>query len=338
MTRPTLTTTVLDRMLVPALLSFTRLGYAWNAPGFSDLDSLEGRHVVLTGATSGLGLAASRQLAAIGASLTIVGRQRDRLHTLVEQLQAVSRGRIRGEVADLGNMTEVRALAARLQAHEEPIHVLINNAGAMFNDFGVTADGIERTLALNLLSPFLLTQLLMPRLTSSAPARIITVSSGGMYLAPLDVSALEHPEDYNGTWRYALTKRAQVVLGRLWAQELTGSGVDVFTMHPGWADTKGLRTAMPGFRRVTGPILRSAEQGADTIVYLASSRGLVGQGNGGFWLDRKRHPTQIVPWTREGDAARDALWHLLSRLTCYGAAGVGNAGNRPDAAETRRNP
>jgi NAD(P)-dependent dehydrogenase (short-subunit alcohol dehydrogenase family) len=310
---------LLDRLLLPGAVSFTRLGYAVRCRTFAPLGSLAGRHVVITGATAGLGLAASRRLASLGATLTIVGRDRNRLSTLVGELTAAGTGSVAAEVADLSLLHEVRALAKRLHERNAPIHVLVNNAGALFNDYQVTEEGFERTLALNLLSPFLLTQLLMPRLTSSAPARILTVSSGGMYLAPLDVDALlETQAGYNGSWRYALAKRAQVALTSLWAEELSGSDVDAHTMHPGWADTKGLRESLPLFHRLTRPLLRTTEEGADTIVFLCAGPDLGGEHSGGFWFDRELHPRHVLPWTAETAEQRRALWLTLTRLTAYG--------------------
>jgi dehydrogenase/reductase SDR family protein 12 len=319
MPRPSLGNLMLDRLILPGMLSFTRFGYQWRSGGFSPLPDLSGRHVVVTGATSGLGLATSRRLADLGASLTLIGRNAERLALLQSELQAEASGRVHTEVADLALLADVRQLAERLHRQDDPIHVLVNNAGTLFNDYQQTSESIERNLALNLLSPFLLTQLLLPRLGCSAPSRVITVSSGGMYLAPLDVAALEHPpKPYNGTRQYALAKRAQVELGSIWAEELTGSGVDVYTMHPGWADTRGVRDALPLFHRLTAPVLRSAEQGADTIVYLAAAGNLEDHGSGGFWFDREVHPQHVVPWTAASRAQRPALREMLQRLTHYG--------------------
>lgn len=326
---PSLINSLMDRLVLPGMASFTRLGYAVRAGGFAPYGDLTGRHVVVTGATSGLGLAACHSMAGLGASLTLVGRNHERVTILASELRERSGAEASAEVADLSLLSEVRALARRLHERDQPIHVLVNNAGALFNDYQVTAEGLERTLALNLLSPFLLTQLLMPRLGASAPARIITVSSGGMYLAPLDVEALQAgARGYNGSWRYALAKRAQVVMTGMWAEELIGSGVQAHTMHPGWADTRGVRESLPLFHRLTRPVLRSCEEGADTMVYLASAPEVADAGSGGFWFDREVHPQHVLPWTRESAADREALWTMLTGLTHYGDSAADTAAKR----------
>ena len=113
---------------------------------------------------------------------------------------------------------------------------------------------------------------------------------------------------------YARTKRAQVILTELWAKRLAGTGVVVHAMHPGWADTPGVASSLPRFHRLTGPLLRSPEQGADTIVWLGAAAE-PGESSGGFWHDRRRRPTHRVPWTRETPEDRERLWRECERLT-----------------------
>ena len=194
--------------------------------------------------------------------------------------------------------------------------MLIHNAGAIHPDFRVGQTGTELTVAGQVVAPFLLTSLLMPALLAAAPSRVITVSSGGMYTQRLDPATLQLPASrYSGVTAYARAKRAQVALSREWARRFAGAGVAFHAMHPGWVDTPGVAAALPGFRRVTRPILLSPEQGADTIVWLAATPP-ERLGTGRFWHDRRPRPEYLLPWTRDKDpAAARKLWDHLSACT-----------------------
>ena len=177
--------------------------------------------------------------------------------------------------------------------------------------------GNEVTFATHVLSPFLLTRALRPLLEASAPSRVIVVASGGMYTEPLDVDALDpDPAAYDGTKAYARCKRAQVALAEEWTRELLDTGVTVNAMHPGWADTPGLRAALPGFSRVVGPLLRTPEEGADTIVWLAAAPDAADL-SGLFFLDRRPRAKHRLRRTRRLDDTREAarLWRLCTELT-----------------------
>jgi NAD(P)-dependent dehydrogenase (short-subunit alcohol dehydrogenase family) len=143
---------------------------------------------------------------------------------------------------------------------------------------------------------------------------VIFVSSGGMYTRRLDLSDLGWEQrPYDGVLAYAQTKRMQVVLAEQWAQALAGSGVTVHAMHPGWAETAGVRGSLPRFHALTRRVLRTPEQGADTIVWLAVRRPA--PPTGGFWFDRRARSTHYLPWTREAPADRDRLWAMCERAT-----------------------
>ena len=283
------------------LLSFTNVGYALRKSDWAELPRMDGKTVVITGATSGLGRAAAHRLDGLGANLVIVGRNEAKLNTV----QAEMGGRVATEQCDLSSLAETRRLAERLLALDR-LDVLINNAGAMFAKRELTAEGFERTFVTNLLSGFLLTEMLIPKLVESAPARIINMSSGGMYTRRLSVSDLQNEKDYKPSDAYAHTKRAQVVLTELWAERLAPQGVTVHAVHPGWADTAGVQDALPAFRKMVGPFLRSAEQGADTMVWLAAADEPA-EASGQFWLDRRPRPTHRLKSTVESEAARMSL-------------------------------
>jgi dehydrogenase/reductase SDR family member 12 len=300
---------LIDRLVAP---SFSRIGYALRSPGFEPLPRLDGRTVVLTGPTSGIGKAAAAGFAELGASLVLVGRDRGRLEAVVRELDL---GSYRIEVADLSSLSDVQALADRLDA--SMVDVLVHNAGAMFDEHGRTSDGIERTLALNLVGPYLLTErLLLGGLP--ADARVVLVSSGGMYAARVSLEDQRRADGYRPALAYARAKRGQVVLVEAWTSRHP-AGPTFHAMHPGWVDTPGVETSLPRFRQLVGPALRTPEEGADTILWLAGAEEPVAE-PGGFWLDRRRRATHRIPRTRESEDERADFIRDLA-----GLSGIGHA-------------
>jgi NAD(P)-dependent dehydrogenase (short-subunit alcohol dehydrogenase family) len=306
-----------DRLILPGLLGFTSLGYRWRKRSWKPLAvSLRGRTAVVTGATSGLGQAAAAQLAALGARVILVGRNGDKAaDARREIIAATGNDDVAVALADLSLLADVRKLAHQLLATEPRIHILVNNAGVLLNQRTMTAEGNEATLATNLLAPFLLTEMLLPRMIQSAPSRIINVASGGMYATGLALDDLQSAKpDYDGVRAYARTKRALVTLTELWAEQLRNSGVVVHSMHPGWADTPGVAGSLPAFHAITRRFLRTAEQGADTITWLAAAEEAAGV-TGLFWLDREPHTTHVFPGTDPSPQERQALRDALAGLT-----------------------
>ncbi|GIU92133.1 MAG: short-chain dehydrogenase [Acidimicrobiia bacterium] len=289
--------------------SFTNLGYHLHVRGRKPVSAdMSGRTVVITGATSGLGLATARALAGLGARTILVGRNEERLRRVADL--------VGGETipmrADLSLMSDIRALAAELPSE---IHVLVNNVGVLLPERAVTEEGIEATLATNLAGHFLLTNLLAARLVASAPSRVINVTSGGMYAERIRPDDLQSERGrYRGAVTYARTKRGQVILTEMWAHRLAGTGVTVHAMHPGWARTSGVARSLPMFNRLMGPLLRTPEQGADTIVWLASSPEAA-ESSGLLWFDRQPVPTHLRKATRETESDRRKLWQALVELT-----------------------
>jgi dehydrogenase/reductase SDR family member 12 len=309
--------TALEATVVP---SFTRIGPAVRrrTANWEDIDEMrcDGRRIVVTGATSGLGLATALRLARMGADLVLVGRDRGRLERTEAQVAAAGNGSTQVVVADLGDLVAVRAAATEIVGREQPVDVLVHNAGALTPDRRTAPDGSELTVASQVYGPFLLTALLQDALRRSSaagrgPARVITVSSGGMYASPLVVDDLEMGADYRGAEQYARAKRAQVTLNEMWADRPSPTEVVFHAMHPGWSDTPGVATSLPTFRRVVGPLLRSPEVGADTIVWLAVSPDpAVVESSGRFWLDRQVRSIHRLGRTRRSDTAteRAKLW------------------------------
>jgi NAD(P)-dependent dehydrogenase (short-subunit alcohol dehydrogenase family) len=293
--------------------SFSRLGFAarsalfgWDAAPQPDL---HGRTVVITGATGGLGMAAAHLVAARGARLVLVGRDAARTEAARQSVLDAARGAVvEAIVADLASLVAVRSAAEELAALTPRVDALMHNAGALVHELRMTEDNVELTAQVHVVAPFLLTALLLPQLRASTDACVIHVSSGGMYTRRLDVDALDHPaEPFDGVRAYANAKRAQVVLTGLWAEHAAGRGISFAAMHPGWADTPGVQASLPGFRRVMGPLLRSAEQGADTMAWLAGAPE-ARERNGAFWLDRRPRPTSVLPWTHTPPGEAERLW------------------------------
>jgi NAD(P)-dependent dehydrogenase (short-subunit alcohol dehydrogenase family) len=311
----------------PIVTSFTRFGYEARSRlgGWTPLDDydLTGRVIVVTGATSGLGYAAAEQFARCGATLVLVGRTDERNERAVAQLTAVTGNESITQVAaDMGDLEQVRALAQRVIIDHDRLDVLIHNAGVLDPERRVSPDGTEATVASQVVGPFLLTSMLLDRLAESAPARVLTMSSGGMYATGLTVSGLEMtPDRYNGTEQYARAKRSQVTLNEMWAERYGDRGIRFHALHPGWADTPGVDEGLPTFAKVMGPFLRTPEQGADTLVWLAADDAAL-ESNGGFWLDRVSRSIHKLPTTKRTDTAerREQLWSRVAEL-----AGVDDA-------------
>ena len=303
-----------DRLVLPGVTLFSRLGYTLGRKHFNPMSAyVKNQHMLITGASSGLGYAAALELARRGAQLTLVMRDREKAeNTVAEIRRETGNPAIRYELADLSLMSDVDTLVARLKKRGKAIDVLINNAGALFNSRIETPEGLEKSFALLLLSPYRLTEGLRPLLAKASAARVINVVSGGMYSQKLEVDALQMPDDseYSGSTAYARQKRALMVLTQMWAKQWADEGIAVNAMHPGWADTPGVRQALPLFHRLTRPVLRSVGEGADTIVWLAVATE-AGNACGQLFLDREVRPDHLIESTREVEGERDRLVSLL---------------------------
>jgi dehydrogenase/reductase SDR family member 12 len=324
----------LDALVVPG---FSRTGLAVRTrllPEFAarELPRLDGKTVIVTGATSGIGYAAAVALARHGAAIHFLARDRGRAERARRGIAAASgAAAISYGLADLEDLDSVRAFARRFHAAHDSLDVLIHNAGTIHPSFRTGPAGLELTILGQVVAPYLLTRLLLPALRAAAPSRVITVSSGGMYTQRLDLATLQLPASrYRGTTAYARAKRAQVALSREWARRMAGTGVAFHAMHPGWVDTPGIAAALPRFRRITRPVLRSPEQGADTVVWLATTPP-ERLDSGRFWHDRRPRPEHLLPWTRGNNpAAARELWDRLADVTApRPPAGVAGARMRP---------
>jgi dehydrogenase/reductase SDR family member 12 len=301
-----------------ALFSFNRMGFAFNRRGFRPDDlprDAGGRVAVVTGANSGIGRATSLELARRGFDVWMLCRDPGRG---AEARDAIARecreDRVHVAVVDMASLASIRRFVRDFSPSR--VDVLVHNAGVLPHERHVTGDGVELTFATNVLGPFALTGLLLDRLSQSTDARVIFVASGGLYLQRLDLSLLSiDAARFEGTRAYANAKRAQVVLAHLLAERLSSALPITFaSMHPGWADTTAVRTSLPRFHSVMQRVLRSAEEGADTVVWLAASDRAKGT-RGAFWFDRRAAPEYPVPWTRDSTVVRRELFALCEKLS-----------------------
>lgn len=312
--------TLLDRTVIGG---YTTVGYrirqTWWPADDPRPASLVDRVALVTGGNSGMGAATVEKLVSLGAHVVLVARTRDRSEKVAADiLGRHPRGRIDVLTADLGDLDQVRTLAGEVAALTDRLDVLVHNAGALPSERAETAQGHETTLAVHVLGPVLLTELLRPLLRAAGGARVILVSSGGMYTAGLHLDDLEYTEgDYKGAVAYARTKRMQVELTPVLAARYADDGIAVSATHPGWADTPGVTGALPGFNKVMGPLLRTADQAVDTIVWLAATGADLPSGK--FWHDRRTRPTVLIPGTGSTNDEVLRLWRFVRHQTIDGA-------------------
>jgi dehydrogenase/reductase SDR family protein 12 len=296
--------------------SFSRAGVALRKrlEGWAPPPSLSGRTVVVTGATSGIGLATALGLGRLGASVHIVGRDLARAEQARAQVAVAGTGQVEVDLVDMSEPGAVEALGRRLADRYGELGALVHGAGALSHSYAANSGGTEITVATQVLGPHVLTAALAPSLWR-ARGNIVVVSSGGMYSRRFDLDRLEMGrEGYDGVEAYARSKRAQVLLAEAWAARFGAAGVSSYSMHPGWVDTPGLRAGLPRFYQLWRPLLRTPEEGADTAVWLAAGGATAREGQSrasGFYLDRRPRPTQkfpIVHPSRPGDPEALVEW------------------------------
>ncbi|MEM9562466.1 MAG: SDR family NAD(P)-dependent oxidoreductase [Actinomycetota bacterium] len=293
--------------------SFTRIGPAVRSrlDGWEPVDvDLTDTAILVTGGSSGLGRETARRLVGLGATVHLTSRSATRARGVAEELNDGGPGTAIGHALDTGELDSVDELVGAVteQLDGAGLDVLLHNAGALTDRHETNSAGLEQTLASHLVGPYALTLGLRPHL--SPGARVLWMSSGGMYTQGLDVDRLEmRPERYQGSVAYARAKRAQVELVTHLAPRLAPD-VILHALHPGWVDTPGVDSSLPGFGRVMGPLLRDVEDGADTAVWLAAG-GASGWKPGLFWLDRRPRSTAYLPGTSTTESERGRLVEWL---------------------------
>jgi NAD(P)-dependent dehydrogenase (short-subunit alcohol dehydrogenase family) len=265
---------------------------------------MAGRTVLVTGATSGIGRATALGLARMGAHVAITGRDRGRTEDAAREIGAVGGMKVEVFVADLSAQAQVRRLASEVLEHLPRIDVLVNNAGGYWHTRHVTADGLERTFAVNHLAPFLLTNLLLDRLERSAPARVVTVASNAHTTGRIDFDDLQGEQSYSGGRAYSQSKLANVLFTYQLAKTMHRSAVTANALHPGVVRTsfgaedpaRTQRLLVPVLR----PVMKSPAQGAATSIHLASALQLE-QVSGRYFVNRR--PTRSSPRSNDEAAA-----------------------------------
>jgi NAD(P)-dependent dehydrogenase (short-subunit alcohol dehydrogenase family) len=276
---------------------------------------MKGKTVLITGATNGIGKAATLEIAKQGATIVIVGRDKTKTENVVNELRSVSGNKtIDFFLADLSSQKDIHKLASDFKAKYSRLDVLINNAGGFFDKRKTTVDGLEYTFAFNHLGYFLLTNLLLDVLKTSSPSRIVNVSSAAQGMGKINFDDLQSQKKYQGFPVYSMTKLANVMFTYELAKRLEGTGVTVNALHPGVVNT-GFGDGTGGLFGILFSLVKrfqgiTPEQGADTVIYLATSPEVAGVT--GKYFD-KRKTKQTSP-TSYDDAANKRLWEESAKL------------------------
>ncbi|ALV44068.1 short-chain dehydrogenase [Pseudarthrobacter sulfonivorans] len=275
---------------------------------------MTGQTVLVTGATSGIGKATALGLAALGATVAITGRDRERTDGAVRDIRASVDGEVHAFVADLSSQSEVRRLADEVLTGLPRIDVLVNNVGGYWNTRHVTADALERTFALNHLAPFLLTNLLLQRLKQGPAARVVMVASNAQSMGRIDFDDLQGERAYSGARAYNQSKLANVMFAYELARRLQGTSVTANAVHPGLVST-GFGAEDPGrTQRLLVPLLRpfmkAPAKGAATSIHVASVAQLA-RVTGRYFADRQ--PRKSSPLSYD-TAAAARLWQVSADL------------------------
>ena len=281
----------------------------------SETNLMVGKIVMITGGTGGIGKATAIGLARLGARVGITGRDVTRTGQVVADIRAASGNpEVDAFAADMSSQAEVRRLAVAVLETYPRLDVLINNVGGFWAHRHPTADGLERTFALNHLAPFLLTNLLLDRLKASAPARVVTVSSGAQSAGRIDFDDLQSARNYSGQRAYSQSKLANIMFTNELARRLEGTGVTATSVHPGVVRTNfGAEDQAWLFTVVSHvvlPFLKTPAQGAHTSIYLASSPDVDGV-TGQFFANGKPRSANKVAYDTDMTAR---LWNVSADL------------------------
>lgn len=271
---------------------------------------MAGRTVLVTGGTGGIGKATADGLAVLGARVAITGRDRGRAEAAADEIRTATGAQVDVFVADLSAQAEVRRMAAEVLAELPRIDVLVNNVGGYWNTRHVTADGLERTFAVNHLAPFLLTRLLLERLGETGAARVVTVSSNAHTAGRIDFEDLQGERSYSGERAYSQSKLANVLFTYELARRLQGTSITANALHPGVVRTSFGAEDPSGVQRVLVPVLRpflrSPARGAATSIHLASAPGLA-RVSGRYFVNGKPKASSARSYD---EAAAGRLWEI----------------------------
>ncbi|XP_051935028.1 DHRS-12_like_SDR_c-like domain-containing protein [Hippocampus zosterae] len=300
------------------MTEFTRNAFLSASKHFVEKDlevSLAGRSFVITGANSGIGKATAMAIARRGGTIHMVCRNKDKAEEArAELFKETGNKEIYVHILDLSETKKVWEFAEAFKRKYKALNVLINNAGSIMSQREVNAEGLEKGFATNVLGVYILTKSLIPLLEKSADPRVITVSSGGMLVQKLRIGNLQSERGrYDGTMVYAQHKRQQVVMTEQLAK--IHPSIHFSVMHPGWVNTPAVANAMPDFHRSMKDSLRTPEQGADTVVWLAVSEAAAAKPSGRFYQDRRMVGTHLpLAWTHSSPLEEQKLISALDDL------------------------
>ena len=302
---------ILDASII---YSFDRRGYLRHQQSFNKADTekdLSGKNALITGANAGIGYSLALSLAQRNANVYLLCRNPEKGEKAVQAIQEQTKSTsVYLEIIDVSDLSSVQLFLSRFTIAE--IHIFIVNAGILPNHYQTSPQGYENTLATNLLGHHLLIRDLWTKLTGG---RVVLISSGGMYPVPLKLGRLfnPRPKNFDGVRQYALTKRAQVILTALLAEEGEKQGTIIHSMHPGWVNTGGVQSSLPKFWERMKDNLRTPAEGADTALWLAiSDQG--GESSGRFWFDRKEQATRMIHQRPPSSALKQELWTRLEKI------------------------
>ncbi|XP_057974508.1 uncharacterized protein LOC131162245 isoform X2 [Malania oleifera] len=329
-------------------LNFTKSAFIEHSKKFKSEDmetNIEGKNCIVTGANSGIGYATAHGLASrqrrkahrgakrawslgrrheakvcalwSGATVYMVCRNKEKGEAALSEIQSMTGNQnVHLEVCDISSISGIKSFVSKFSSKNMPVHVLVNNAGLLECTLIKTPEGFELNFAVNVLGTYAMTELMLPLLEKAAPdARVITVSSGGMYSVPLTKDLQFSDSKFDGVLQYARNKRVQVALMEKWAKAYENKGVGFYSMHPGWAETPGVAKSLPDFSKSFSGKLRTSEEGADTIIWLAlqPKEKLV---SGAFYFDRAEAPKHLILAATKGSHAEiDSIVDSLRSLS-----------------------
>jgi dehydrogenase/reductase SDR family protein 12 len=283
------------------LPSYTQIGYRVRSLLWRDPKAdFTGQTWLVTGASGGLGRFIALEAARLGASVIAVARNQARLDQVVADARAAGVDRVETALCDFSLQSDTQRLVHELLASGRKIDVLVNNVGLLSHEHQITTEGREYSFATNLLSHYVLTEgLIRGGAFCTTRPLVINMTSGGGYNVALSTRALNtlDPKKYNGTLAYGWHKRAQMVLNQHWRDTYGPRGLNFYVMHPGWADTDGVKTALPQFRELLKHVLRDEKSGTDTAFWLAAVRPAQREEES-VWFDRKQRAAHVYPHTR----------------------------------------
>jgi dehydrogenase/reductase SDR family protein 12 len=297
-------------------LSFTQVGFRARSLFWPAMQAdFSGQRWLVTGASGGLGRHIAMEAARHGAQVTIAARSAQKLQRVIDEARASGIASIDAAVCDFSLQSDTARLVRELAASGRKIDVLINNVGVLNDDHSLTTEGRETSFTINFLSHYLLTEGLIRRgaFSASRPL-VINMTSGGGYNVPLSTAMLNmvDPKTFNGTAAYGFHKRGQIVLNQYWRNTYGSRGFSFYVMHPGWADTDGVKRSLPRFRKILKSILRDAASGGDTAIWLAATRPSQPEAEA-VWFDRKLRPAHVYERTKATKETAQSLVAWLDR-------------------------